>query len=438
MAIITVLTTITIGLAVGGVAAVTATNAMRGSIRDENSKDALAAADAGAQVALLRQNQVEVADDAPCIVFVAGTLTAGGADGAGWCPEVSGSSGDASYSYRVRAPQVTELLSRVEVVSTGTVNGVTRRVHTIAESPRANAVFATSTVIADSSISLSNAAVVNGNAATNGNITLENNAHLCGSATHGDGMSVVITNNASQGGSSCSEPTYPATTGVVTLPPVDQGLVAEPAHNDNDRINPANPLAPDTISGNRSDVIWDPVNRTLEIGSNSALTLGGQDYSFCKLQLASNSSLIVAAGASVRIFFDAPENCPTLGAGPQIKLESNSRLTTTNGGPGTLQLLVVGSSNPSVQSDNVVIDSNSRTTMPVVLYAPRSGIVINSNSTILGAVAGETVALDGNARVTSHTDASSLELPLPLKYEQRQFVECSATQAPASAPSTNC
>jgi predicted acyltransferase (DUF342 family) len=318
------------------------------------------------------------------------------------------------------------------------LNGVTRRVHTVAESPRANAIFTNSTVLANDSISLVGNAKVFGNAATNGNISLSNNTDLCGTATHGEGMSVIVQNNASHGGSDCSQSTYPNVAGAVTLPPVDQGDVADPAHNDNDRINPANPLAPDTISGNRGDVVWDPVNRTLRINSNSALTLGGHDYSFCKLELASNSSLIVAAGASVRIFFDSPENCPTLGAGPQIKLESNSRLTTTNGGPGSLQLLVVGSPNPAVHSDNVVFDSNSRTTMPVILYAPRSAIQMNSNSTVLGAVAGQSVSLASNARITSHTDSSNLELPLPLKYVQRQFVECTSTEASANAPSASC
>jgi predicted acyltransferase (DUF342 family) len=436
MAILTVITVITVGLAVGGVAAVTATNAMRGSTRDEDSKDALAAADAGAQIALMRQNQIAVNDALPCVVSAAGTYVAGAASTGGWCAPVSGTSGDVTFTYRVRPPVVSELLSRVEVVSTATADGVTRRLHTVAESPRANAIFIDSTVVADNSITLNNNSTVTGNAATNGNITLSNNSSLCGAATHGDGMAVVVNQNGHQGGAGCSQATYPNVSGSVTLPPVDQGDVVNPIHNDNDRIDPANPLAPDTISGNRTDVTF--TNRMLTINSNSALTLGGHDYSLCKLTLRSNSSLIVAAGASVRIFFDAPENCPGLGAGPQISLESNSRLTTTNGGPGNLQLLVVGSANPSVQSDNVVFSSNSHTTMPVILYAPRSAVELASNSTIVGAVAGQSVQLDGNARVDSHQDSSSLELPLPLKYKQTQFVECSATAAPESAPTSSC
>lgn len=438
MAILTVITTITVGLAVGGVAAVTATGAMSGSLRDERSKDALVAADAGAQVALLRQNQVEVSDDLPCVIEVAGTFAAGAAGAGGWCPPISGSAGDASFSYRVRPAVASSLLSRVEVVSTSTTNGVTRRVHTIAESPRASSIFSDSTVIGEDSISLNSNSRVTGNAATNGNITLNSNAKLCGAAQHGEGMGLILNSNAAHGGPSCAQSTYPSSSGVVTLPPVDQGEVTDPAFNDNDRIDPSDPAAPDTVSGNRGAVDWSPTARTLSIGSNSALTLGGRDYSLCRLSLSSNSSLIVAAGASVRIFFDSPENCPGLGSGPQLSMASNSRLTTTNGGPANLQLLFVGSPNAAITSDNVTIDSNSQTTMPVIIYAPRSAVHLNSNATILGAVAGATVSLDSNARINSHSDASGLELPLPLKYEQRQFVECAASEAPSTAPSENC
>ena len=432
VAILLVITTIAVGLAVGGVAAVTASNAMQGSSRDESSKDALAAAEAGTQLALLRQNQVAVSDLLPCVSLSAGSLVTGLVGTGGWCSEFSGTVGDASYSYRVRPPQVTDLLSRVEIVSTGTSNGVTRRLHTIAESPRADSIFAESTVKSDDDIVLDQNSEIYGNVATNGDLDINSNADVCGVAQYGGAI-----DPSNYDGDDCppGRP-YSGGPGSVTLPPIDQGNVAN--DNDNWRIDPNNPLAPDTISGNRNDVDWDPAARTLEINSNSKLTLGGENYSFCRLVLNSNSWLIVAAGANVRIFFDSPENCPGLGAGPQIMLNSNSRLTTTNGSPASLQLLVVGSDDPNVTSDDVQLNSNSNTTMPVVLYAPNSAIEMNSNATLLGAMAGQSVHLDSNASVVSHTDGSSLQLPLPLSYQQTQFVECTSTAAPASAPSSNC
>jgi hypothetical protein len=323
------------------------------------------------------------------------------------------------------------------VVSTGTADGVTRRIHVVAQSPRANAIFAESTVLSDEDIVLDGNGTIVANSATNHNIVLNNNSVLCGVAQYGVGMG-LLPEGASTGGSNgnytCDQQ-YPETTGNLSLPLVDQGEVADPDNNDNDHIDPANPLAPDTISGN-GQVSWNPDTRTLVLASNATLTLGGRDYSFCRLELNSNTALIVAQGAQVRIFFDAPENCPGFDpAVPQILLDSNSRLTTTSGSPGDLQLLVVGSD--TIDTD-IVMNSNSHATMPVTLYAPRSDIELDSNSTLLGAVAGRSLHLDSNATVLSHTDGSNLEIPLPLHYRQTQFVECASTPAPTAAPSANC
>jgi hypothetical protein len=432
-AILTVITLITVGLAVGGVAVMAATNAMRGSVRDESSKDALAAADAGMQAALMRQNQVPVSSSYPCVVSSSGTLVAGGAGEGGWCPPLQGSAGDASYEYRVRPAVKTGLISKLEVVSTGTASGVSRRIHVTAETPFANAVFANHSVLGKDGITLGSASQIFGSTGTNGNVTLLSNADVCGAVTYGGTISPPTYNGAPAPG---CPPAYPFSKapGTISLPPVDQGNVT--TSNSNARLGP--PWTQDTISGSGSDVTWSATNRTLAINSNSAVTLGGQDYSFCRLELHSNAQLIVAAGAKVRIFFDAPESCPTLGAGPQIKLDSNSRLTTTDGRSASLQFLVVGSSNPAVTSDNVVMDSNSSSTMAAIIYAPQSAVTLNSNSNLLGAVAGQSVYLDSNAIITAHSDGAGLELPVPMHYKQSRFVECSSTTAPPTAPSSNC
>jgi hypothetical protein len=426
-AIMTVIVLITIGLAVGGAAVVTATTTMRGSVRDESSKDSLAAADAGIQAALMRQNQVAVDESNPCVVESSGALVAGDVGEGGWCSPMSGSAGDATYEYRVRPAVETDRLSRLEVVSTGTSNDVNRRVHVQAESITAEAVFGTHSVIGKDSISLDSNAYIHGNTGTNGSVSLLSNAHVCGAAQYGTTFAP-----SSYTGSNCPS-SYPfsKSQGTLSLPQIDQGDVV--TLNDNHRIT----TGEDPIT-ERSSVSWSPTDRTLTLDSNSTITMGGNDYSLCRLRLLSNSQLIVAGPANVRIFFDAPENCPTLGSGPQIVLDSNTKLTTTDGQPGSLQLLVVGSSNPSVTSDNVHLNSNSTSTMPLIVYAPNSAISLDSNSTLLGAVAGQSISLNSNARITAHADGSGLQLPVPLQYRQARFVECASTSAPPTAPSSNC
>jgi hypothetical protein len=426
-AILTVITLITIGLALGGAAVVAATTTMRGSVRDESSKDSLAAADAGIQAALMRQNQVAVDESNPCVVSSGGTLVAGDAGEGGWCPPMQGSAGDANYEYRVRPAVETDLTSTIEVVATGNSNEVNRRIYVEAQSTTADAVFGQHSVIGKDSISLDSNAQIFGNTGTNGNVTQASNSFICGSVQHGGSYSP-----SSYTGSNCPS-SYPFSKapGTVSLPPIDQGDVA--TNNDNARITDGR----DPIT-ERSSVSWSATNRTLTLDSNSTITMGGNDYSLCQLRLLSNSQLIVAGPANVRIFFDAPENCPTLGSGPQIVLDSNTKLTTTDGQPGSLQLFVVGSSNPSVTSDNVHLNSNSTSTMPVIVYAPNSAISLDSNSNLLGAVAGQSITLNSNAKITAHADGSGLQLPVPLQYRQARFVECSSTSAPPTAPSSNC
>jgi hypothetical protein len=409
-AILTVITLITIGLAVGGAAVMTATTTMRGSVRDESSKDSLAAADAGIQAALMRQNQVAVDESNPCVVSSGGTLAAGDAGEGGWCPPMQGSAGDASYEYRVRPAVETDLTSRIEVVSTGSSNDVNRRVFVEAQSTTANAVFGQHSVIGKDGISLDSNSQIFGNTGTNGNVTQGSNSFICGSVQHGGSYSP-----SSYTGSHCPS-SYPFSKapGTVALPPLDQGDVA--TINDNARITDGR----DPIT-ERSSVSWSATNRTLTLDSNSTITLGGSNYSLCRLRLLSNSQLIVAGPSNVRIFFDAPENCPTLGSGPQILLDSNTKLTTTDGQPGSLQLLVVGSSNPSVTSDNVHLNSNSTSTMPVIVYAPNSAVSLDSNSNLLGAVAGQSISLNSNAKITAHADGSNLQLPVPLQNRQAQI-----------------
>ena len=49
--------------------------------------------------------------------------------------------------------------------------------------------------------------------------------------------------------------------------------------------------------------------RTLTIGNNGSLTLGGGTYNFCKVTLGNNSYITIAAGAKVRFFLDSPDRC---------------------------------------------------------------------------------------------------------------------------------
>ena len=101
--------------------------------------------DAGANLAIFRQNQVATSDTLFCVVeSVSQILIAETALGDGWCTTQSGTVGDSSYQYRTKvAPALTvnrggvpvTVTRRISIVSTGTSNGVSRRVKVTAIAP---------------------------------------------------------------------------------------------------------------------------------------------------------------------------------------------------------------------------------------------------------------------------------------------------------------
>jgi hypothetical protein len=423
MAIAAVVTLIGVGLAVSGAAVLAANTAIGGTTRDERSKHALAAADAAAQIALFRQNQVDTNVSNPCVVEgVGGDLFAGAADGDGWCPEVSGEVGDATWSYRVSPATETGNVKSLSYVAIGNVDGVTRRIKVGAESSTADSLFGTFGVVGRDWISLDSNARINGNAATNGDITMNSNARVCGYAQVGPGRAV------SPPSSQCSE-YAPPTQGTVSLPGVSPAVVAAAASTNRFFAPEKNPG--DTISG--SPVSWDSTTRTLFLDSNSVVTLGGTDYRLCRLELKSNSQLIVAQGARVRLMFDSPENCGLSSGARQIFMDSNTRIGSTSGNPADLQIMIVGSETiPTV----VELNSNYATTMPVTIYAPNSDVYMDSNSTWVGGIAGKTVTMKSNAVINADPRVNEAVLPVPLHFRESRYVECSA--APVSNPDDYC
>src|SRR6476469_232848 len=120
-------------MALAGAAVVATTDVQRGAHRDDSSKDAIAAADAGANVARVRQTRYGFVLNNwnPCLVLNGGQLSKGPAeivDGQRWCPPVSGTVGGASYVYQVSP--VGEDCGQYElcVVSTGSADEVDRRI----------------------------------------------------------------------------------------------------------------------------------------------------------------------------------------------------------------------------------------------------------------------------------------------------------------------
>ena len=401
-------------------AAVVSMSAQRGAARDSDTKAALAAAEAGANQALVRYNRFPATAAASCVVTSGSTLALAAPASSGWCSPVAGATNEGSFEYHV-APTP----GQIEIVSTGESNGVTRRIDIAADSVSGQGIFSSATVKSRDDITLNSNAQVRANAATNGGMTLESNAHLCGTGSVGVGQSVTLVSNAQH----FADPTCTGTGTTIekplTLPSVNQGDAA--TVNDNARF-----FTQDLRTGG-SKVTWDASTRTMSLRSNSSLTLGGQVYSFCKLTMDSQTSIFVAPGSAVTIFFDSPEACGLPPGAVQLKMSSNSRITATDESAANAALLFVGSDTVPTR---IELNSNTQVVgaceQNFVIYAPRTDFFFDSNSTFCGAVAGKSIHLDSKAKI--YTDSASNNFVLPNTaphYEQSSFIECGG---PAGTP----
>lgn len=428
MAVPTALFATIAGMGLVTAAAMSTVSAQRGTTVDEDRKAAIAAADAGVNIALLRQNKVHSATTNmvfPCIgVSGGGTLVGTSPAADGWCPAATGTVGTSTYSYRVSP---TNASGQATIVSTGTSGTVSRRVALTARMENGASIFGMERMIGREDIRLGSNADIRVPVGTNGSLHMDSNATVCGNIRHGVGESLTMDSNSGQ----CAG--YTVTEADRDLPALSEAKRTSLAtNNSNNRF-----FSLDTRTGG-SSVSWDSSTRTLNLGGNGTLTMGGTDYFICRLVLDSNSGIIMASGASVRIYFDTPEACGLSAGTIQLEMKSNSYITSTGYDPsqGLYQmpgLYMFGSPN---RATRVEFDSNTAVSNEFILYAPYSDVRFDSNSTFIGAMAANSFDVASNARIMSDANMVIPELDIPSRYTGERYVEC--TGATASPPNANC
>ena len=440
------------------VAAASAIKANHQTLRDRNSKRAFQAAVAGVQSAVY-QATLLTPPPTKCVVDTAGTLSVADAPGT-WCAPQTKNVGDgATYTQYVSwgtpydDPTTGQHLVSREIVSTGTVNGVTRRVDVRVNAASAAPLFPTQfAVVSLDPITWGNAVRANGNVGSNGDITLKNDARVCGPPGPGNAYpgvgppagKVVLSGTASVCGSR-----DPATSPFL-LNPVDV-----PTSNiDNDRIDnmlaltrtpPASPPYP----GEGSDtcttcgrVTWDPTKKILSLSNGATLTLGGRVYVFCKVTLSNSAKLRVASGASVKVYVDSPEHCSAAGAGAgSVTMTQSSTLENGNVGnppnPAAFQLYLAGSTDPAKPTS---LEFANAATGDVVLsvYAPYSSVHLQNGVHFTGALAAKSIPIDNGATITYDPRIGSIVGGvIPVYKASRSWRECT-TKPTGAAVNSGC
>lgn len=433
-------------IGLGSVAVMSSVDVQHGTTRDNGSKSAIAAADAGANVALQRQNRYApvLSKEKPCLnVNAQGKLEAGAqsATELGWCTPVKGEVGGTAYTYQVSTAGGVCGGQEVCIVSTGTEGGVSRRVELslkqagltdltqeaavkklILEETAGKSLNQEELKVLEEKIKAQVAAkaqggsvpglfgkdeiTVSGNGdirvgvGTNGGLVTSGNASICGDIQVGIGKTWTKSGNAKQ----CSG--YKFTQGTTNLPEVSSFIPSTIAtKNSNGRITTCSKGLPaecqkDTLSGGDwgKNSPFNPTTRALDLSGNTTLTVGGSDYWLCSMSFSGNSKLIMASGAHVRFFFDTPEHC---GTSNQISMSGNNEISATGYKPssGIFDMpgfYLLGSTTSVSQVD---LSGNNSTTDEFVIYGPNSYVNISGNATFKGIVAGKQIAMSGNGKI---------------------------------------
>jgi len=425
-------------LGLASAAVIASVDVQQGTKRDSASKSSIAAADAGASVALLRLNRYASAftSSTPCLAAPAGTLVLSAASSGGWCPGISGTVGSATYSYWVGPAAVD---STRTVVATGTSGNVTRRIAISFKTTTVGSIFDSAGVIGQDKITMTNNSDIRVGVGTNGDVSLSNSANICGNIRHGVGKKVSFENSSGQ----CSG--YGESEGNQTLPEVSTFMPTDIATNNyNYRlaqcVSKEKPVGceTDTYTDKRSSTVpWNLTTRTISTEHNETLTLGGGDYWICRLELGNNSHLVMASGAKVRLFFDTPEHCGIKSGGTQVEISNHADITATGYSPtiGNYEvpgLYLMGSTTiPTVANW-----SNNTETNELIFYAPHTDISIDNKATYIGVLAGKTVTIGNHAVVKQDAGFKGPQLGGATIYQRQSYVEC--TGATASPPNAYC
>jgi hypothetical protein len=397
------------------------------SFRDVNVKRAAQAAFAGVQ-ALRYQINLLQPGISECVArdVATGALSVVSVQADGWCSPQTEDLGDgASYTARISSSTALtangQIYSQRKIVSSGTVNGIKRRVHQTINAATGAPLFAPGyAAVSLSGVDIGNSVRINGGLGSNGNISLRNTATVCGPATAGPGKALSLFNSAGVCNGFSTQPAQQD----FQLQPVD--LANSTTVNDNSRIT--NAIAgsgtPADACTSCDKISWNATTRSLVLDNNSTLTLNGGVYSFCRFEMNNSAQLLVSARDAttpLKIYIDSPEACGGGGTG-SVRLRNNSGIVNLNSDPRTLQLYTAGS---ATTATTVSFENSFDSSMIMVVYAPNSTVAMTNHLEIVGALAGKTVQMQNNTTLTYHQRVEDVSTGSTMRvYNNEDYVEC--------------
>lgn len=425
MAMVAVMGVLLVTAILGFAVAATADRTSDGTIRDGNSKRALAAAEAGLNTGRFRigktyGNVNTTSNDPKCFP-----------DTCSWSSPAESLGNGATFRYHISSvgpntncapaakPVNPPTLRQRCVTGLGEANGVQRLVQSRIVENRGAPIFPFPGMLGLDRISLNQSDAV-GTVGTNGQLIVGANSEVRDPGTIKLGGSNWSVSPSGYGTSSREISPDPFALDFYTEWYSDSVQGPPPAGNN--YLSTISGAAGVTVTGTRQ----------VSLAPDSTVTLsGGRDYNFCSLLMNSDAKFVIPAGTTepVRVFIDSssrpgspdyvPSGCANL-TGNIVDLRSGAGFINNTGKPSLLQLYVYGGPNK-----NIVFNASANFTGTI--WAPQSSIVFNAGATVTGALAAKDISFQqnsGNAGFTGDPEANNVTGRWDGTYVRNGWREC--------------
>jgi hypothetical protein len=424
--------TVITGLAAGTFAVTIEGN--HASQRDRDSKKALAAAEAGLQMAVLKITELRP-DSANCVTTAA---VAPGTNGAApnecpWTDAISVGNG-ATYRYVVATPTTgtcatvpgftpTPTQDRC-ITSVGESNGVKRRLQLRFYFQPPFLPWGNAGLVGKYKVDIGNNKTINSPVGTNGQVLLDNNSTIVGD------IKIPETAEDPDFGQHAS-----ATLGVTT--------VEEWQFPDIDWDTPKTDNNNDYLAATLPASNWD--GKYLTLDQQQDITLEGGTYYMCGFDAPNGNSIYVPDGQFVRLYVDShlhnedwcENNDPADGRFVLKNDGSVNPLPLTDPKAEQFALFVHGSTDDN--DDNPAdVDMNNGVSFWGTIWAPESTIEVKNNQTVKGGFTAGTIDMKNNGGFSYDSDIANQALPGTATARNLSWAECKRDPTTSTDPESGC
>jgi Tfp pilus assembly protein PilX len=442
-----------------GAAVTVASQTSTSTTRDNNTKAALEAAEAGLGVATYRLTKLQP-ELKQCITGTANSAP----ESSGYCkdtaPEQLGNgaaftywtSPDLTYSGQTCTGPTVTVAAGTEgtqrcVTSIGTVNGVKRRVEERVFSLISSPLFEVNGILGYSSVLVKQNGTLEGAIGSNGSITLENGVKVT--------ETVLGPNAKVEGGGLPGTTTKSTTEFVRPIVPIGESAVSATtvagcgtptlgtaAGKNCDVLitNGINKIGVPLEEDASKSVTFNSSIRKLSMGTKATLVLNKGIYNFCDFQVTgTNATLKIAENPTspdVQIFIDSASRTGSGCAGDteagKLVFKNGFAIENPNKNATSLQIYVYDGSGGTIKFEN-----NSESSFYGTIIAPYSKVEIKNNGEFTGGIEANEVELINNFKFKWEAKAAELKKEEKPRYKRKTWAECPPTYS-GTNPQEGC